>query len=171
VKRTVSAFAAFASTFLLPSYTSANQLEHNIYRGELLVEHAEIVLPAPGAAAATGYLVIWNGTQKTANVTAIESGSFASISTRRTDFEGERAYAEPYEGILSVPGQAELIMRPDGVYLSLKDPAKEVSAGDIISLTVVFDDGQRLDAKATVLAPGAQLIDHHHAEADRFVNG
>lgn len=172
MKRTqASVFAALAFMLLPLSYGRADQIEHNAYVGELLVEHAQIVLPAPGEPTAAGYLVIWNGKQKEANLAAVESESFATIQIQRTVFEGGDGNADPYGGILPIPSQAELIMRPGGVYLELKDPTEKLSAGETLNLTVVFYDGQRLTADAAILAPGAQLVDHHHAKADRLSSG
>jgi periplasmic copper chaperone A len=139
--------------------------EHPANLDGLAVEHAEIVLSPPGGPAAAGYLTVWNGTRELKGLTAVESADFGSISIHRMEIDSGISRMRRVDR-LTIPGHAELLMRPGGVHLMLSDPKRELSLDSGVDLVLVFDDGQRLGAKATLLPTGAGIVDHRHGTGD-----
>ena len=139
---------------------------HGVGPDELSVEHAEIVLPTSGKTQLSGYLTIWNGKGVQANVVSVESPAFVSIAIYKMVQDGGIARKSRVEGVLPIPGNAELLLRPDGVHLLLTQPKKILSSGDGVELTLVFNSGKRVAATATLLAAGTSVTDHHHGTGD-----
>lgn len=138
---------------------------HEQVSEQLTVEHAQVVLASEGGVPA-GYLTIWNGTQRSANLIAVQSTAFGSISLRRTENVGDVTRTAPSEGVLSIPGHSELLMKPGGIHLMLGNPIAVLKPGNSISLVLTFDDGVQIETTAELLGSGMRIIDHHHAEGD-----
>lgn len=138
---------------------------HEQVSEQLTVEHAQVVLASEGGVPA-GYLTIWNGTQRGANLIAVQSTAFGSISLRRTEIIDDVAQTRPSEGVFSIPGHSELLMKPDGIHLMLGDPSATLKPGGSIPLVLTFDDGVQIETVAELLGSGMRIIDHHHAEGD-----
>jgi copper(I)-binding protein len=139
---------------------------HQNIGADLIVEHAVIVQPTAGAQETTGFLTIWNGTREPASLAAIESEAFGKVSIRQTELVEGRSKAEAVSGIVPIPGHAELLMRPDGIHLTLGELKRNLDAFSGIDLVLVFDDGRRLTVAAKLIEPGTRLADHHHGEGD-----
>lgn len=139
--------------------------EHSAVPDELMIEHAEIVLSPPGGPAAAGYLTVWNGTRELISLAAVESADFGSISIHRMEMNNGISRMRRVDG-LTIPGHSELLMRPGGVHLMLSEPKRGLSLDSGVDLVLVFDDGQRLGAKATLLPTGASVVDHRHGTGD-----
>ncbi|WP_127524507.1 copper chaperone PCu(A)C [Mesorhizobium sp. Z1-4] len=139
---------------------------HGAGPDELSVEHAEIVLPTSGKSQLTGYLTIWNGKRVQANLVSVESPIFESVALYNMEQDGGIARKRRVEGILPIPGNAELLMRPGGVHLLLTQPIQALSSEEAVELTLVFDSGKRIAVTATILAAGTSVTDHHHGNGD-----
>jgi len=160
----ITTFAAFALTSLVQGATGAES--HARQSLEIVVEHAEIVLAPPGAMMMAGYLAIWNGTQTQVDLRSVESDTFGSVSIHRTLVSGDVARMRPVEGPLPIPGQSELLMKRGGIHLMLADPMRPLTEGDAVAMTLVFEDGRRVEASAQLFAPGTKTTDHHHGGVD-----
>lgn len=159
-----TALAAFALATMVEGAAGGESHASNI--NEIVVEHAEIVLAPPGAMMMAGYLAIWNGTRTQTDLRSVESDTFGSVSIHRTIIAGDVARMRPIEGPLPIPGQSELLMKRGGIHLMLSDPTRPLAEGDAVVMTLVFDDGRRVEASARLLPPGKNATDHHHGEAD-----
>lgn len=113
-----------------------------------------------------GYLAIWNGADLQANLEAVESNSFASVSIHNTIVSDGVARMRPVEGVIPIPGNSELLMQRGGLHLMLSGPAAAIQEGDTVDMTLIFEGGRRIEATAQVLGPGRKTVDHHHGEAD-----
>jgi copper(I)-binding protein len=160
----IATYAAFVLTALIQSASGTES--HARKSQELVVEHAEIVLAPPGAMMMAGYLTIWNGTRTQAELRSVESDTFGSVSIHRTLVSGDVARMRPVEGSLPIPGQSELLMKRGSIHLMLADPKNPLVEGQAIAMTLVFEDGRRLEALARLFAPGTKATDHHHGGAD-----
>jgi copper(I)-binding protein len=165
LNRTIAAIFVVLALATGASASGANQSHSGKPNGEgIVVEHAEIVLAPPGGMIMAGYLAIWNGTGNQANLQAVESGSFASVSIHNTIVSDGVARMRPVEGVIPIPGNSELLMQRGGLHLMLSEPAAAIEEGETVDMTL--EDGRRIGASARVLAPGQKTIDHHHGEAD-----
>lgn len=162
---TVGAFA------VAPSTASDGPLDHTNPPQLLTVEHAEILAPGRDGVTAEGYLTIWNGTNQQVSLESIRSDAFGRISILRTELGAGPSKVLPVEGVLPVPGHAELTMRVNGIRLLLEEP---LSQGDELTgssrLTLVFDGGQKLEVTADIVRSGDRITIHHHGQGDVGVN-
>ena len=133
---------------------------------DLVVEHAVIVQPRIGVQETTGFLIIWNGTREPVRLTEVESDAFGKISIRRTELTKGQVMPDPVYRKVPIPGRAELLMRPDGVYLTLGAPKGNVETLTDIDMVLVFDGGRRIAVSATWIRTDTQMADHHHGEGD-----
>jgi copper(I)-binding protein len=136
----------------------------------LTVEHAEILVADNEDDSAEGYLTIWNGTNQQISLEAIRSDAFGKISILRTEMSSGRTSTGPVEGIVPVPGHAELTMRPSGIRLLLEDPLPRTDWLADSRLTLVFEGGQELEVTANVVQSRDQLTVHHHGQGDVAVD-
>ncbi|MBU4530580.1 MAG: copper chaperone PCu(A)C [Hoeflea sp.] len=133
---------------------------------DLVVEHAVIVQPTIGVQETTGFLTIWNGTREPVRLASVESDAFGKISIRRTEMTKVQDMPDPVYGKVPIPGRAELLMRPDGVYLTLGEPKRNVETLTDIDMVLVFDSGRRIAVSATWIRTDTQMADHHHGDGD-----
>ena len=160
-----AAVCLLASAFT--SNESMGQPIHQDTPADLVVEHAEMLPPTPGGRSISAYLTIWNGTRQQADLKVIESEIFGKISIVQGEIGQVEASSGPLKGFVSIPSQAELLMKPDGVHLLLGEPNRDIEPGDITDLVLNFDGGRRIAVKVEVLASGDQITDHHHGGSDR----
>ncbi|OQM75646.1 copper chaperone PCu(A)C [Manganibacter manganicus] len=159
-----SALAAlFAAT---PLEASNNQIDHANPPQLVIVEHAEILVPGRDGATAEGYLTIWNGTNQQVSLEAIRSDAFGRISIMRSNLGSDPTNSLPVEGIIPVPGHAELTMRADGTRLLLEEPLPRPDKLGSIRFTLAFEGGQELEVMANIVQSRDQLTIHHHGQGD-----
>lgn len=132
----------------------------------ILIEHAEVVIPQGDTWAMAGYLVIWNGTTRQADLRAVKSNSFGSIAVYKTIFTDGVARMRPVEGTLPIPANSELVMKRGGIHLVLSAPEHQLIAGETVEMTLIFEDGVQIVASAKVLHLNEKLTDHHHSDVD-----
>ncbi|WP_336072106.1 copper chaperone PCu(A)C [Nitratireductor rhodophyticola] len=132
----------------------------------LTVEHAEVLMSDDKGDRAEGYLTIWNGTGQQVGLEAIRSDAFAKISIVRSEIGSDMPDVRPVEGIVPVPGHAELTMRPNGTRLLLEEPVARSDPMTASSFVLVFEGGQEMVVAADTLQNREQLTIHHHGQGD-----
>lgn len=130
------------------------------------MEHAELLIPGRDGAAAEGYLTIWNGTTSQTGLVEVRSDAFGRVSILRTEFREGDPKALPVEGVLPIPGHAELRMRPDGIRLMMTEPTTASAQRIDSRLTLVFEGGLERAVVADVVSTRAALTRHHHGDGD-----
>lgn len=167
MNKTLLTITASVAVFL-PALAGASEglPDHRNPPQDLNVEHAEILVSGRDGDAADGYLTVWNGTTVQAVLVEVRSNAFGRVSMLRTEFSEGEPISKQVEGGLSVPGHAELRMRPGGIRLQLQEPLtrSEPLSGD--RLTLVFDGGLELEVVADVVFTQDRLVRHRHGEAD-----
>lgn len=143
-----------------------NQPDHANSPQDLAVEHAELLIPGRDGVAAEGYLTIWNGTTSQTGLVEIRSDAFGRVSILRTEFREGEPEALPVEGVLPIPGHAELRMRPDGIRLMMTEPITASVQGVDSRLMLVFEGGVERAVLADVVSTRAALTRHHHGDGD-----
>lgn len=140
--------------------------EHAGSENNVMVEHADLVLPGSNPKTALGYATIWNGSKVQKNLVAIESDVFASASLQRTAVDENGVEAAAALDGARIPGHAELLMQAGGIHITLTNPRRSVKPGDQTRLTLVFEDQSSVTTLATV-RPAGWRLKHHHGEPDR----
>ena len=144
---------------------SASTGDHSPSMPGIVVEHAEIV--ANGSSGnLKGYFSVWNGSSSSIDLIAVETDAFVSVAMLQTVHDDGVVRLRELEGGLRIPPRSELLMKPDGVQLLFREPLSSVSAGESLSVTLLFADGSSAQVNAVVHAAGTSITDHHHGEGD-----
>lgn len=167
VRDCLLAAATVFSLLAIPAASgSDNRPDHANSSQDLAVEHAELLIPGRNGAAAEGYLTIWNGTASQTGLVEVRSDAFGRVSILRTEFREGEPEALSVEGVLPIPGHAELRMRPDGIRLMMTDPITSSAQRINSRLTLVFEGGLVRSVVADVVSTRAALAKHHHGYGD-----
>lgn len=171
MKRALLPAAALAALFAAtPLEASNGPIDHANPPQLVTVEHAEILMPGRDSTTAEGYLTIWNGTNQQVSLEAIRSDAFGRISIMRSNLGSDPTKALPVEGIVPVPGHAELTMRVDGTRLLLEEPLPRPDKLGGSRFTLIFEGGQELEVTANMVKSRNQLTIHHHGEGDATID-
>jgi copper(I)-binding protein len=107
------------------------------------VSAAWIKLPPAGASSTEAYATVENPTMYDFYVQKASSDMAGSVELRES---GKAAALE----FVTVPAYGTLEMAPDGIHLVLRDLKKPLAEGETVNLTIVTDQGLKLEVEATV---------------------
>lgn len=105
----------------------------------------------PTASMTAGYLVIENGGPEDAVLSGVESTLFASVETHETVVTNGIARMRPRERLVIAAGERTRL-EPGGLHLMLMRPAQPLPAEGPVPLTLVFEDGRRVEIEAEIRA-------------------
>ncbi|MFC6448364.1 copper chaperone PCu(A)C [Shinella zoogloeoides] len=154
---TLPAFAAGASDDL--------SLHDNPPRA-LLVEHAELLVVDQPSGQTKGFLTIWNGTDGEMRLSSVASETFRSVSTLSSQPADDVSQQRRFEDFVPIPAHAELRMQPNGIRLLLGDPVSDMTGRQADRLTLMFDDGTKLEVIAKIVSSRDELVRHHHGQVE-----
>ncbi len=127
----------------------------------LTVEEAWIRQAPPVAKVMAGYLKIHNPTDKALVLQGAESSLFDKVEIHRTEMKDGMAGMKRQK-YLEIPAHGQVEFAPGGLHLMLIGPKKAFSAGDTVSITLLFEGGQTLPVQFTVRPMGGAGQHHHH---------
>ncbi|MDQ2068915.1 copper chaperone PCu(A)C [Natronospira bacteriovora] len=121
----------------------------------------------PGTSVTAGYLQLHNRGDEAVSLTAVSADEFRRSELHETVHEDGQARMRHVDAVL-IPagGQAELA--PGGKHIMLHEPRRTLEAGDWVTLTLRFDNGQLLQIAAPVRKrtgreeAGDDEHEHHH---------
>lgn len=146
--------------------TPAFSDEKSLFKNQVIVEHAEVILPSAGSDVAKAFIVFWNGTSQAVNIVSIigQSGEAKIVS----DVYGNNGQLKTILSSMPrfIPPHSEFVMSKNGHYLNVPIDNELENASNYL-LIVELDSGRRITASAQVLPKGSVPLDHHHGEDDR----
>lgn len=151
---------------IIISSGSAFADEKPLFKNQIIIEHAEVILPDSSSDVAKAFMVIWNGTDQAVNVVSIRGSSGeAQLVSDITSENGQ------IKTVLSsmprfIPPHAEFVMAEHGHFLKVPFNNELESATNYL-LIVELGNGRQITANAKVLPKGSLPLDHHHGEDDR----
>jgi periplasmic copper chaperone A len=108
------------------------------------------VRPALASGNSAAYLTITNDTENPVTLTDITVDFAAMAQVHQTVVENDMAQMQPLENGLRI-GTAETIrLQPGGYHIMLMDIQQALNEGDIVSLTLTFDNGETLSIEAQI---------------------
>ncbi|WP_084099803.1 copper chaperone PCu(A)C [Demequina sp. NBRC 110051] len=133
--------------------------------GEITVTDPWVKTAESGMTAAFGELT--NGTDETVVLVAAASAVSTEIQLHETlsDESGGMSMSEKEGGFAIAPGET-LTLEPGGNHLMLMGVTEPIEAGDIVDVTLTFEDGSTVDVTADAkdymgaqesYAPGAEM--------------
>jgi copper(I)-binding protein len=119
--------------------------------GDMTVDNAWIREAPPGAMALGGYMTLHNhGSAERMLVTA-SSPAFESVMLHQTVMEGTMAKMV-HQHMIAIPANGSLTFEPNGFHLMMMKPKQALKAGDMVSVTLGFKNGQTLEVSHQVRA-------------------
>jgi len=146
-------------------YSKCYAEEGALYDNQIVVEHAEIMLPSPGRDKYSGYFSIWNGTSDYLWITDFKSTQFSGITLNEPISGINAKLSQPALFPKALPPKTELVMSIDGIRLTMENVGN-LNAGDTIPFTVKFTKADAIEVGAKILPAIARPTEHHHGERD-----
>ena len=127
------------------------------------VQDPYVRLAPPNAPATGAFMVIRNGGDK--DVKVVKASNPASkVTELHTHLnEGGVMKMRPVQAI-DVKAKGEAVLKPGGLHVMLIDLKAPMKEGDIVPITLSFDDGssKQVDAKVVRPTAAAMPMDHKH---------
>lgn len=139
-----SAFAALGACSPAPSAQP----------GGLSVSNAWSMATPPGAAVGAGYLTISNQTGAAVRLIGGETPAAERVEIHTMSMDGGVMTMRPVDGGLEIPAGGAVELKPGGLHLMLIGLRAPLSEGGSVPLTLVFDNGARIEAPLAVRAMG-----------------
>ena len=115
----------------------------------------------PGGKVGAAYLTVENRSAAEARLVAATSPAATSVSIHETIEEDGVAKMRPIPQLVIAAGEA-VDMRPGGIHVMLSGLAAPLRQGDEVSLTLMFDQGEKLTVPVQVVPIGAGAPDAGH---------
>jgi copper(I)-binding protein len=122
--------------------------------GELLVTDAWSMATPPGAAVGAGYMTIQNQTGAVVRLIGGESPAAERVEVHTMSMDGGVMTMRPVDGGLEIPAGGVVELKPGGLHLMLIGLKAPLAEGGSVPLTLIFDNGARIDAPLGVRAMG-----------------
>ncbi len=119
----------------------------------VIVKDAWVLAAPPNARVIAAYLIIKNVSNENVVLERVTGNRFQRIEMHRTIQEGDIMRMVPQKDLV-IPAGASVRLEPRGSHLMLIGPDSVPKEGEIIVLTLHFDNGNTLDVKATVRNAG-----------------
>ena len=96
-----------------------------------------------------GYMTIENNTDQGIKIIGAESEVFTAVEIHETIEKDGMMSMQPVS-ILSIPAGTEAKLTPGGMHLMMMQPEEDLKPGDLVSITLKFDDGSTQTLQMTV---------------------
>lgn len=103
--------------------------------GKLVVEHAWIRTPPPGAMMLAGYATLRNAGDASLVVIGANSAAFGDVSLHESVIKNGVERMQPLGDITIAPG-AEVVFAPGGKHFMLMRPARELKSDDVVKVHI-----------------------------------
>ena len=143
IKNLLCFMVAIIAVFFL-NYAHADDLNKNIFVSDVWVQ----AMP-PSQTNTAAYMVITNNSPKEAIIVSASSDIAGATEIHQmSDMDGMMNMAMVAN--LHVPAQSKLTLHPGGFHIMLINLKKPVNKGDIVPVTLHFQDGSAIIVKAIV---------------------
>jgi periplasmic copper chaperone A len=115
----------------------------------LSVEDPWVRESPPGTEVNGAYLALRNDGDEDVKLVRVGSPHFSRVEMHETVGEDERSRMRRVEDI-TVPAGESVALEPGGLHLMLFTPRRSLEAGEHVTLTLEFDNGQLLEVGAPV---------------------
>jgi copper(I)-binding protein len=131
--------------------------------GDVMVEDAWIREAPPGAMAMGGYMTLHNHASADRMLVAASSSAFESIMLHRTVISGTMAKMV-HQHMVTIPANGSVIFEPNGYHLMMMKPKQALKAGDSVSVTLTFKNGDSMEVTHQVRAESGGMggMSHKH---------
>ena len=115
----------------------------------------------PGAPSAAAFMVIYNRGDAPDRLIGVQSPVAARVELHtHIDAGGGVMQMRPVEDGLPLPTGGQIVMQRGGNHVMMMGVTEELTHGDAVPVTLVFESGQVLDLMVEVLADDPAQMDH-----------
>lgn len=119
--------------------------------GDIMVDNAWIREAPPGAMAMGGYMTLHNHANADRMLVGASSPAFESVMLHQTVMEGTMAKMV-HQHMIAIPANGSVTFEPNGYHLMMMKPKHALKAGDVVSVTLSFKNGDSLVVEHQVRA-------------------
>ncbi len=130
---------------------------------QISVDKPYVRLLPPGAQTTGAFMVIRNAGDKDVKLVKADNPASRVTELHTHLNEGGVMKMRPVAAI-EIKAKGEALLQPGGLHIMLIDLKAPLKEGDVVPITLGFDDGssKKLDAKVLRAAPEAAMSHHHH---------
>lgn len=130
---------------------------------QISVDKPYVRLLPPGAQTTGAFMVIRNAGDKDVKLVKADNPASRVTELHTHLNEGGVMKMRPVAAI-EVKAKGEALLQPGGLHIMLIDLKAPLKEGDVVPITLGFDDGssKKLEAKVLRAAPEAAMSHHHH---------
>jgi periplasmic copper chaperone A len=130
---------------------------------QVSVDNPYVRLAPPGAPVAGAFMVIRNGGDKDIKVLKADNPASKVTELHTHLNEGGVMKMRQVPGI-DIKAKGEAVLQPGGLHVMLIDLKAPLKEGDVVPITLSFDDGssKTVDAKVARNAPQPAPLEHQH---------
>ena len=134
-----------------------------LYAGDSLsVVDAWVLEAPPGMKVMAAYMTLKNNSENVHELKGVSSPQFERVEMHRTIIENEQAHMVKQDSMTVNVGEA-LKFEPGGSHLMLINPKKILKSGDEIDLSLILENGKKLNIKAHVRKHSEMnSMENHH---------
>ena len=125
---------------LLPALTALAELEIS----DAWIKHLPPTVPVRA-----GYLTIHNPTSRSVTIESVHSDAFHHVEMHETVEQDGMMQMRPVMQ-LTIEPDSSVQLSPGGLHLMLMQPVKESAPGNVIEITIKFDNGDEQTFRMTV---------------------
>mgnify|MGYP001140573194 CR=1 FL=1 len=135
--------------------------------GHLMVDDAWVREAPPGAMALAGYMKLHNHADKERVLVGADSPEFDHVMLHRTVFEGEMSKMM-HQHMITIPAKGMVSFEPNSYHLMMMKPKQALKAGDKVSVTLSFKNGDTQEVSHEVrstmggMKQGGHDMGHNH---------
>lgn len=119
--------------------------------GQLMVDNAWIREAPPGATALAGYMTVMNKGDTPRVLVGASSPAFGRVMLHRTVMADGMAKMVHQEKVI-IPAKGSVTFEPNDYHLMLMKPKQTLKAGDLVGITLQFENGDTLEVTHEVRA-------------------
>ena len=130
---------------------------------QISVDKPYVRLLPPGAQTTGAFMVIRNAGDKDVKLVKADNPASRVTELHTHLNEGGVMKMRPVAAI-EIKAKGEALLQPGGLHIMLIDLKAPLKEGDVVPITLGFDDGssKKVDAKVLRAAPEAAMSHHHH---------
>jgi len=118
--------------------------------GDIVVEDAWIREAPPGAHVLAGYVKISNKSANDVQLLGVESDQFGMVMLHKTQMDQHHNMSMHHMEGVSIPARSTVELKPGEMHIMLMQPARDLRAGDKVSLRLRFSNNVTLTVSFVV---------------------
>jgi len=120
------------------------------FAGDIVVEDAWIREAPPGAHSLAGYVKISNKSANEVQLLGVESDQFGMAMLHKTQMDQHHNMSMHHMEGVSIPARSAVELKPGEMHIMLMQPARDLRAGDKVSLRLRFSNNVALPVSFVV---------------------